>query len=75
MGTAFAKEHLFSAISLAPLKLGASGNRGSGATFTAIAAVLGFNFIWANGMHCATFTLFGLETGYVPQGPTTPDLE
>ncbi len=47
----------------------------SGATFTAIVAVLGFNFIWENGMHYATFTLFGLETGDVPQGPTTPDLE
>ena len=47
----------------------------AGATFTAIVAVLGFNFIWENGLHYASFTLFGLDTGVVPQGPTTPDLE
>ena len=47
----------------------------SGATFTAIVATLGFNFIWENGMHYASFSLFGLDTGVVPQGPTTPDME
>jgi C4-dicarboxylate transporter, DctQ subunit len=47
----------------------------AGATFTAIVATLGFNFIWENGLHYAFFTLFGLDTGVVPQGPTTPDLE
>lgn len=47
----------------------------AGATFTAIVATLGFNFIWENGLHYASFTLFGLDTGVVPQGPTTPDLE
>ncbi len=47
----------------------------AGATFTAIVATLGFNFIWENGMHYAVFTMFGLETGVLPQGPTTPDLE
>lgn len=47
----------------------------AGATFTAIVATLGFNFIWENGMHYAMFTLFGMDTGAVPQGPTTPDLE
>ena len=47
----------------------------AGATFTAIVATLGFNFIWENGMHYATYTMFGLETGTLPQGPTTPDLE
>ena len=47
----------------------------AGATFTSIVAVLGFNFIWENGMHYAVFTLFGIETGELPQGPTTPDLE
>ena len=47
----------------------------AGATFTAIVATLGFNFIWENGMHYAVYTLFGLDTGTVPEGPTTPDLE
>ena len=47
----------------------------AGATFTSIVMVLGFNFIWENGMHYAVFTLFGLDTGTLPQGPTTPDLE
>jgi C4-dicarboxylate transporter, DctQ subunit len=47
----------------------------AGATFTAIVTVLGFDFIWENGMHYAVFTLFGLDTGVLPQGPTTPDLE
>jgi C4-dicarboxylate transporter, DctQ subunit len=28
----------------------------AGATFTAIVAALGFNFIWENGMHYAVFT-------------------
>jgi C4-dicarboxylate transporter DctQ subunit len=47
----------------------------AGATFTGILTTLGFNFIWENGMHYAVFTLFGLDTGVLPQGPTTPDLE
>ncbi len=47
----------------------------AGATFTAIVATLGFNFIWENGMHYAVYTMLGLDTGVVPQGPTTPDLE
>ncbi len=47
----------------------------AGATFTAIVGTLGGLFIWDNGMHYAVFTLFGMETGNIPQGPTTPDLE
>jgi C4-dicarboxylate transporter, DctQ subunit len=47
----------------------------SGATFTAIVATLGFRFIWENGMHHAVFSLVGLDTGTLPEGPTTPDLE
>ena len=47
----------------------------AGATFTFIVATLGFNFIWENGMHYAVFTLLGQDTGDLPQGPTTPDLE
>lgn len=47
----------------------------AGATFTAIVGTLGYRFIWENGMHHAAFTLFGLDTGGLPEGPTTPDLE
>ncbi len=47
----------------------------AGATFTAIVGTLGGLFIWDNGMHYAVFTLFGIATGNIPQGPTTPDLE
>ena len=47
----------------------------AGATFTGIVTTLGANFIWENGMHYAVFTLFGLDVGVLPQGPTTPDLE
>ncbi|MDP3480497.1 MAG: TRAP transporter small permease subunit, partial [Desulfoprunum sp.] len=47
----------------------------AGATFTSILVVLGGTFIWDNGMHYAVFTLLGLDTGDLPQGPTTPDLE
>jgi len=47
----------------------------AGATFTGIVTTLGANFIWENGMHYFVFTLFGLDTGITPEGPTTPDLE
>jgi C4-dicarboxylate transporter, DctQ subunit len=47
----------------------------AGATFTAIVATLGGRFVWENGMHYAVYTLFGLPTTGLPQGPTTPDLE
>lgn len=47
----------------------------AGATFTGIVTCLGANFIWENGLHYALFTLLGLDTGTLPQGPTTPDLE
>jgi C4-dicarboxylate transporter, DctQ subunit len=47
----------------------------AGATFTSIVATLGGNFVWENGMHYAVYTLLGLKTGGLPQGPTTPDLE
>lgn len=46
-----------------------------GALFTGIIATLGARFIWENGMHYAVFHLFGIPTGILPQGPTTPDLE
>ncbi|WP_448872063.1 TRAP transporter small permease [Desulfobulbus propionicus] len=47
----------------------------AGALFTAIVAVLGGRFVWENGMHYAVFHQLGLDTGDIPEGPTTPDLE
>jgi len=47
----------------------------AGALFTGIVGTLGATFVWENGAHYATFTLFGLNTGDLPEGPTTPDLE
>jgi len=46
-----------------------------GALFTGIIGTLGLRFIWENGMHYALFHLLGIDTGDLPQGPTTPDLE
>ena len=59
------------------------GNRGkfvvfgllAGATFTGIVGTLGATFVWENGAHYAIFNFFGLNTGDLPEGPTTPDLE
>jgi C4-dicarboxylate transporter DctQ subunit len=47
----------------------------AGATFTGIVGTLGATFVWENGAHYAFFKLFGLNTGDLPEGPTTPDLE
>ena len=47
----------------------------AGALFTGTIAALGGNFIWNNGLHFATFNLFGLNVAGIPEGPTTPDLE
>jgi C4-dicarboxylate transporter DctQ subunit len=47
----------------------------AGATFTGIVGTLGARFVWENGLHHALFTLFGIDVGDVPEGPTTPDLE
>ena len=46
-----------------------------GAFFTAIIGVLGTRFVWENGMHYALFHALGWDTGDLPQGPTTPDLD
>jgi C4-dicarboxylate transporter, DctQ subunit len=46
-----------------------------GTIFTGIIGTLGITFVWDNGMHYAVFHLLGLDTGDLPQGPTTPDLE
>ena len=47
----------------------------AGATFTGIVGTLGATFVWENGAHYAVFSFFGLNTGDLPEGPTTPDLE
>jgi C4-dicarboxylate transporter DctQ subunit len=47
----------------------------AGAAFTGIVGSLGVRFVWENGAHYAFFKLFGLATGDLPEGPTTPDLE
>ena len=47
----------------------------AGALFTGIIGTLGATFVWENGAHYAIFKLLGLDTGDLPEGPTTPDLE
>ncbi len=47
----------------------------SGALFTGIIGTLGATFVWENGAHHAIFTALGINTGDLPEGPTTPDLE
>lgn len=47
----------------------------SGALFTAIVGTLGATFVWDNGFHYALYHALGLNTGDVPEGPTSPDLE
>jgi C4-dicarboxylate transporter DctQ subunit len=46
-----------------------------GTLFTGIIGTLGLTFVWENGMHYAIFHFLGLDTGDLPEGPTTPDLE
>src|SRR5271165_2426800 len=47
----------------------------AGALFTGTIAALGAHFVWDNGMHYAVFHALGLDTGELPEGPITPDLE
>ncbi|MBL8399015.1 MAG: TRAP transporter small permease [Candidatus Accumulibacter sp.] len=47
----------------------------AGALFTGIIGTLGANFVWENGFHYAFYNWLGWDTGDVPEGPTTPDLE
>ncbi len=47
----------------------------AGALFTGIVGTLGATFVWENGAHYAVFKFFGIDTGDIPEGPTTPDLE
>ena len=46
-----------------------------GTAFTGIIGTLGLRFIWQDGMHFALFSALGLDTGDLPRGPTTPDLD
>ncbi len=46
-----------------------------GALFTGIVGSLGLRFVWENGMHYAVFHQLHLDTGDLPEGPITPDLE
>jgi len=46
-----------------------------GALFTGIVGTLGAGFVWDNGFHYALFHALGVETGDLPEGPTSPDLE
>jgi len=47
----------------------------AGALFTGTIATLGGHFVWDNGMHYAVLHAMGLDTGELPEGPITPDLE
>lgn len=46
-----------------------------GIVFTSVIGTLGATFVWENGAHYAIFHALGLDTGDLPEGPTTPDLE
>jgi C4-dicarboxylate transporter DctQ subunit len=46
-----------------------------GMFFTFVIGSLGLRFVWENGMHYAVFHVLGFDTGDLPEGPTTPDLE
>ncbi len=47
----------------------------AGALFTGVVGTLGATFVWENGAHYAIFKALGMDTGDVPEGPITPDLE
>lgn len=47
----------------------------AGILFTGVVASFGGVFVWDNGLHYASFHVFGMDTGDLPEGPTTPDLE
>ncbi|CAI08480.1 TRAP transporter small permease [Aromatoleum aromaticum] len=48
---------------------------GAGALFTGIVGTLGLTFVLENGAHYQFLTWFGMDTGDLYEGPTTPDLE
>src|SRR5438552_9415471 len=43
----------------------------AGALFTGVVGTLGARCVWENGFHYALFSIFGLELGDVPEGPTS----
>ena len=47
----------------------------AGAVFTATIGTLGVRLVWENGMHYAWLRAFHFDTGDIPEGPVTPDLE
>ena len=47
----------------------------AGALFTVIVGTLGARFVWENGFHYALYHTIGFDTGDLPEGPTSPDLE
>ncbi len=47
----------------------------AGAFFTGVVGTLGATFVWENGAHYSLFRMFGIDSGSLPEGPTTPDLE
>jgi C4-dicarboxylate transporter DctQ subunit len=47
----------------------------AGALFTGTIGTLGAQLIWENGMHYALINALGWDTGDIPEGPVTPDLE
>ena len=46
-----------------------------GIVFTGVIGTLGLRFIWEDGLHWALFNSLGLDSGELPRGPTTPDLD
>jgi C4-dicarboxylate transporter, DctQ subunit len=46
-----------------------------GALFTVVVGTMGAKFVWDNGLHYALMHTLGLDTGDLPEGPTSPDLE
>jgi C4-dicarboxylate transporter DctQ subunit len=46
-----------------------------GALFTFVVGTMGASFVWDNGLHYALLHTLGADTGDLPEGPTSPDLE
>ena len=46
-----------------------------GALFTAVVGTMGAKFVWDNGLHHQFLTWMQMDTGDIPEGPTSPDLE
>jgi C4-dicarboxylate transporter DctQ subunit len=46
-----------------------------GVLFTAVVGTMGARFVWDNGLHYALLHALHLDTGDLPEGPTSPDLE